>query len=94
MEPSSLWKYLIKIPSLPLFLLPDRIRVWGRSHAGGRGLWDPPEPPSQSPAAGPRVSLGLGPLRQPGAAWEPGTFPGTEIAAGLSSYDVQPFKRR
>lgn len=61
-EPSSLWKYLIKIPSLPLFLGPDRMWVWGR------GLGEPPELPHQSPAAAPRLSLGLGPLGQPGSS--------------------------
>lgn len=89
-EPSSLWKYLIKIPSLPLFLLPDRIWVWGRSHAGSPGQRAAGSPPRRTPAPGPRVALGSEPLRQLGAAREPGTFPGAEVAPGLCSSDVQP----
>lgn len=66
------------LPS-PFFLLPDRIWVWGRRHAGPTGWGAVGNPP----AAGPRVSLGLG------ALWH---LPGTGVAPGLSGYTVQPFK--
>lgn len=83
MEPSSLWKYPIKIkkdPFPPPFSFSQT--GYGCGAAGtqgpqGGGLWGTPQ------------------LLDQGFpwAWElSGTFPGTGVAPGLSGYTVQPFK--